>query len=317
MRRRITFAVLLITALAIYVTLRLSTEEQQPKPGRIVNEAYEYARRAGPPGSTAFTVAFRKRVAEQAGQREFAALDSRPIEGNPTFRENVAKGAKPPVNDDICVFEGVPVMTNDFDNAVAVLSVGGSVECSGFAIEPRKIVTAEHCITGAAQVSEGNAVTKAGLRNVTGRARFAGADVGLLFLDNDVTMLSDPIATTAEIDGASLLRIVGFGKTEVGTKSKKVYADVGIATWRCDKPNEMTTFGCIAPNEMVADDKTHHADSCEGDSGGPAFVKTSTGRAIGAIVKKSALGRNCIDGSIYVRLDTKGLDDFFKNAKPE
>jgi Trypsin len=283
----------------------------------IARRALEAAYKAGKPGSVEFTVAYRRVAATLTGQHEFAGLPPRKIELDPTFTRNVGEtlGARP----EILIFHGTPVIDNSFDSTVAVLGRMGEVHCSGFVIAPRKIVTAGHCVDDATRIAEGNVLLGTlSVRNVIGRAVFGQADVGLLFLDSNVsTATFERMAGTDTIDGTSSLRVVGYGEDEVGTMGVKAFADVNIASYRCDGQGDATKWGCTAPFELVADDKTYHADTCQGDSGAPAFVGFGAARRVAAIVKSSvAFGTNCVDGSIYTRGDASGLDDFLQNGTP-
>lgn len=271
-------------------------------PRQIVDRALDDARKAGAPGSVPFTVEFRKSMAELTHQREFASLPPRQIELDPDFRVNLAKTVAR--KEDTYIFRGVQITTNEFDNAVALLNADGRVDCSGFALTQRKIVTAGHCVDSAVQVAEGNVISGGvPILPITGRAKYGAADVGIVFLDQDVSAMTlDPLASTSEIDASSRLRVVGYGQNESGTRGLKAQADAVILSYRCDRPGDPGNYGCMAPVELIADGK-EHSETCRGDSGGPAFVEQSGARKVAAIIKSGVRGQDCVNGSIYVRLD--------------
>jgi V8-like Glu-specific endopeptidase len=291
-------------------------------PQQIVDKAVVEARKAGAPGTTEFTVNLRRNIALLSGQQEFADLAPRPIEMDLAFQVNLARSLRrgKDQREDLYIFRGAQVTTSEFDNAVAVIDSSNSVACSGFAIAPRKIVTSGHCVDDAEKIVEANVVSLGvPTRGVAGRAKFSAADVGLLFLEGDVsTAILDPLADSAEIDAAKDLQVVGFGKDENGSKGRKARADVIIATHRCDRPDDMTRYGCMAPFELVADSKQHQSDTCAGDSGGPAFINDSQSavRKVAAIVKGGVRGRDCEQGSIYVRLDGSDIASWLQSASP-
>ena len=195
----------------------------------------------------------------------------------------------------------------------------GDVWCTGFAVCRRKVVTAAHCAPDATHVAEGDEVP--GGRTpiaVIGSAIFPGADVGLLFLVSDLaTRSQELLATTAQIDASTVLRVVGYGADGHGRVGVKSFGDVAIATLHCDRPDDAARFGCTAPYELVAVDESRGVDTGARDSGGPAFVGKGRSRRVAAIVKGSvARGRGCVDGSIYTRADAAGLEEWIRSARP-
>jgi len=305
----LTFVVCLTT------TRSISRPELELSPREINQQAYDAARKVGEPGSVAFTVAFRRNVARLNGDEVFANAPSREIELGLTYRTNVLKGLERFA--DIRGFHAKAIPVTGFESVVAIFNTSGELSCTGFAIEKRKIVTAGHCVDDADEVLEGK--TTIGARHIPvarGKGKkFGLADVGVLFLDEDVsTSTFFPRATTAELDTASHLHAMGFGLTESGTQGENKSIDVAIATLHCDQPGDQKRFGCTPPFELVADDPKNHSDSCKGDSGGPAFVDPKKPDRIGAIIRKGANGKDCVDGTIYVRLDSREVDDFINNA---
>lgn len=320
MNRR--FAVALSLALGIAATRsqpgRSAPSEPDLSPREINQRAYSAAVKAGTPGSVEFTVAFRKSVAKLTGDEEFANAPPRTIERGATYRTNLVEGLRR--FDSIMQFHASAVPEKGFESVVAIFNRSGKLTCTGFAIEKRKVVTAGHCLADAKEVVEGTS-TIGGRRIHIGDGKlFDLADVGLLFLDDDVSATTFfPRASTSEIDAATVtqLHAMGFGLTESGTHGKNKSIDVTIETKHCDRPGDHNQFDCQPPFELVADDPKNHMDSCQGDSGGPAFTDPASPNRIGAIIKKGVKGLDCVEGTIYVRLDSKEVGDFIdKTTRP-
>jgi secreted trypsin-like serine protease len=186
------------------------------------------------------------------------------------------------------------------------------------------VITAGHCDEGNCvdTVIVGNDINQPG-RTVKVKKSIRNKGFDSTTLTDDLTMLiledsiSDvkprPIAQGAEVDDAFSLELVGFGKTETNGVGKKFVVEVTIATPSCSA-DDSSGFGCHQNQEIVAGGNGH--DSCNGDSGGPAYVKTSSGVKLAGATSRATSNAvaNCGDGGIYVRLD-RFLDWIQKTAK--
>jgi secreted trypsin-like serine protease len=213
---------------------------------------------------------------------------------------------------------GTKAGPQEFLDCVAVGGEGGFC-CTGTLVGPRVVVTAGHCFGEcSSQVLVGDDVRKKGqvvrvkkaVRHPDWDPNTLANDLTVLVLEQDVTGVTPrPIADGSQIDAATALLLVGFGNTDpqstrgFGVK-RKVFAP--IATTSCGDPAAQGRFGCNADKEVVAGAPFLNRDSCNGDSGGPAYVLDAQGRAFVAAATSRATSeasRPCGDGGIYVRLD--------------
>jgi len=209
---------------------------------------------------------------------------------------------------------GATTKPGEFPDVVAVLSDEGA--CSGTLIAPDLVLTAGHCI--------GIAPTRV-VVNTLDYGRPGGEeiavlrahaypdwettyDVGLVVLARPATA-AKPRAIARACSGKTIaqhqLRIVGFGLIDPagrGDNTRLHAAMIGVDDPRCTEAP-----GCnvdVAPDgEFSAGG--HGTDSCFGDSGGPAFVRTPSGLAVLGVVSRGMdlPGRPCGNGGIYVRAD--------------
>ncbi len=229
---------------------------------------------------------------------------------DPTFIKNTAQL----IRDQNRIVGGVP--TKDFPDCVAVGAVSQWC-CTGTLIAKNVVLTAGHCQGGCSSrifigtnVNAGgeivdvlNAVrhpdyNKSGLHN----------DITVLILKRDVvTIKPRKFATAAIIDKAASVRAVGFGNTDPHSTTGygiKRMVDVPVASASCsaDAP---TRYGCDAGLELVAGAPFLNKDSCNGDSGGPIYVKSGSQWFLAAATSRATVDstRPCGDGGIYVRVD--------------
>jgi endonuclease G len=135
-------------------------------------------------------------------------------------------------------------------------------------------------------------------------------DVTLLTLESAAATEPIPVVRDCAlgdlVDGAAV-EIVGFGTTDQwGTQSSHVL--VGARTTLTDADCSQEGVGChedVQPGgELIAGGDG--VDTCEGDSGGPLYLWTSTGEPVLAGVTSRAVSPAdppCGNGGIYTRLD--------------
>ena len=119
-------------------------------------------------------------------------------------------------------------------------------------------------------------------------------------------------ATSEEVANADRVELVGFGNTNptgtlgFGTK-RQVNVPMNVVR---KNPNEdlsaaETTLGFNSFSEFVAGRKGSGKDSCNGDSGGPAYVFVDNERRLAGATSRATdeANNSCGDGGIYVRVD--------------
>jgi hypothetical protein len=223
------------------------------------------------------------------------------------------------------VWGGLPTL--GYLNTVVV--TGGSGLCSGTVIAKNAVLTAQHChcdgvnqfvATGSTFDGQhpGIPIAKSTPMKKCDQPVSAEADVALLILrdDLDASVVPATFASSARIDNARSVRLVGFGRDTNGNVGQKLFVDVPMASTSCSgtvKRNDGTAvsdsayYGCNKGFELVAGAALLNKDTCNGDSGGPAFVRDAAGNDYLAAATSRAVAypsaRPCGDGGVYVRVD--------------
>jgi secreted trypsin-like serine protease len=213
---------------------------------------------------------------------------------------------------------GEPVSADAPDDPAAYRATGaffvrpfGSafLECTGTAIAPRVVVTAAHCVTN---------LSKKRLQFTLNRDATA-APVGA-----SVTVLRAYVHPDYDLRSTGSMHDIALAELEAPLESSSferlLSAAEASAALRPDGDVELVGYGANArlPEKTAkratirplrADEMTiggpGEPQSCEGDSGGPAFVLNGRGaRRIAGIVSRSANdATECVDGSIDTRVD--------------
>ncbi len=227
------------------------------------------------------------------------------------------------------VYGGLP--TKQFPNTVAL---SGKGLCTGVVVGKNAVLTAQHCICDGATESVfvgadilGNGdeykVKSTAVMKACGSPKASMADVGIIFTENAFRDPVEPakMASPTQIDRATTLRAVGFGRTEDNVSGRKMMVDLPVASPNCTgvvqipggSASDTIYYGCNAHFELVAGQPLLGKDTCNGDSGGPLFVedkdpttgaKTFSLAAITSRAVETPGMAACGDGGIYVRVDS-------------
>jgi secreted trypsin-like serine protease len=201
---------------------------------------------------------------------------------------------------------GIP--SPDFPDCVAVGTASGWC-CSGTLVAPNVVVTAAHCVAGGCsqRIFVGEDVAFPGDGQVIG-VRDAVAhpgyrppggvnDLAVLILSEEAEVRPRGIADATALRAAATVRLAGYGNTDAlssGGYGRRRIVDVPIAS---TDPK----YGADQQTEFVAGAPFLDRDSCNGDSGGPAYVQAGDDWYLaGATSRATASSRRpCGDGGIY------------------
>jgi secreted trypsin-like serine protease len=202
--------------------------------------------------------------------------------------------------------------TRQFPDCVAVGSARGWC-CTGTLVAANLVVTAAHCPVDddcAHRVMFGFDTSPSG----GGRVMQVAAvhvhpdyidegpnDLAALVLERDArTAPPRRLATNEQLAQARTVRLVGFGFTDtMGTHGYGIKREVDVPV-ASDDP----AFGADPAVEFVAGKPALERDSCNGDSGGPAYVEHDGAWLLAGATSRAILNaiRPCGDGGIYARM---------------
>lgn len=236
----------------------------------------------------------------------FRPLENDAFRSNPLFVENTLELIK----EDNAVFGGKE--TTGFPACVAV-GDGMVWDCSGTLIAPNLVLTAQHCLDDGYVLVGPNIWTGDKVR-VINRVLYNPYDnhtnlndLKILILEKNIDVSPSPLASKEMIDGAKFVWVVGFGSDDMngqGGSGIKRYAQVTIATHLCTV-FDADEHRCNVGDEFVALDKEHDRDTCNRDSGGPAYVQVGDQYYLAGVTSRAVKDRRqrCGYGGIYVRVD--------------
>ncbi|MGH9350537.1 MAG: trypsin-like serine protease [Vicinamibacterales bacterium] len=328
-------------ALALAVAQAQTPETQREEARRNAEAAANFARAFGPEGSEAYASAFRQALEiayafplvppGPGGRKELRSAGGLGgVDQDERYRKNLAAMLQDTSEK---IWGGVRVRPGEYADAVAVQGNGGI--CTGTLIAPDAVITAAHCycagvtqrVVIGSSTTSGESVKVA--RSVSrlscpvDLSTMPKGDLALLFLERKVSATPRRLARGEWINEAVSVRAVGFGRTEDPVDEPtgiKRQVDVPVASPHCNGHvntgsgpiADASYYGCGAGVEIVAGMPLLDRDSCNGDSGGPVYIRRPDGReflagATSRAVVRAGL-RPCGDGGIYARVDGPAVE---------
>lgn len=214
------------------------------------------------------------------------------------------------------VVGGTPARSADWPDVVAVLGRDGL--CTGTLIAPDVVLTAGHCIdiqpiavvTHADRLEPGAPAEAIDVKWSRAYPAWQDTfDVGVLVLEHVARGAPRAIASAClanqQLATKAPVTVVGYGLVTEDASDDNTRlnaARLAVTDPFCEhSPGCQQSAGARA--EFVAGG--HGADSCFGDSGGPAYLATADGFALAGVVSRGldVPGLPCGQGGIYVRAD--------------
>jgi endonuclease G len=220
---------------------------------------------------------------------------------------------------------GMPVQPGEYPECCLVgelYSDGGiSWFCTGVLIHPRLVLTARHCVkpnhtfvVGLNTINQ-NVLSTAEKITVKKVVAHNDYDMAVLVLSQEAQTRPVAIATVDETNDSGSVTLVGFGSDSlsgtIGFGRKRVVTTTINSMRRAvtdDLDADEIRYQYESDYEFVAGGGGH--DSCNGDSGGPAYISVNGVLKVAGLTSRPTKGyiNPCGEGGIYTRVD--GLQDF-------
>ena len=214
------------------------------------------------------------------------------------------------------VVEGIAVGSKQYRDVVAIRFGEKGWDCSGTIIAPTLVLTADHCLREGNPtlvffgdtVKRGRDSIKVDLppiryKNPLDSDKSAAGHrdrpmVVRLTRNAPSDIIRSPLLYSGELFSGLEARVVGFGYSDVHASvgdGIKRYGDVRIESHECNG-----SFPQCELTELTA--RGDKVDTCEGDSGGPLFVRGPSGLWQLAGITSRGLGSGrCGQGGIYMQ----------------
>ena len=195
---------------------------------------------------------------------------------------------------------------------------GSAGLCSGTLVAPAKVLTAAHCLEGAASIDIYYGAT-------TDKFAFSGSsgwnidpnyktlangsklnDVGIVHTNKVINLPSMPILASSAPQAGQRIAIFGFGVTSGSVE------DYGLL-----RAGAMTIAGVDA-ERIYANYEASGSDVCPGDSGGPMVLQVGNQQTV-AGTTSYASSTSCSVGSqsVFMNLQSPSVQSFLRSVAPD
>lgn len=219
------------------------------------------------------------------------------------------------------IINGVPVAVGVGTQIVPVsisYTNGEQGLCTGTALSDYAVLTAAHCLVEATNITistNGRSVTVTSTHIAPGF--FEDLSIGAIFNDVAVIRTKEPLGTGAlAVLGSRApalnesIQIYGYGLDQSGNFGSLL--------------NGAMTLSLVTPNHLFANFDGRGANTCSGDSGGPALanITDAAGNFVGiavAGITSSGTRDDCQKGdtTLFTNLSEPGLISFILSVAPE
>ena len=313
----------LTEVVAAQAVVRETPAEPAPPTTRSTRARSATARRAEPVEDT--TAPDDERVQRMVEAVPDAMKDAvRAFARTVNMQYDVARGviAVPPPSELERIVGGNRVQTGAIPSCVCI---GSATDwfCTGVVVAPQVVLTAAHCGGDITRILIGDEVTPSPRGRIVAVRRAIvhpsyrrdprnENDINVLILDTLAAIPPSRVATAAQLGAATTVHLVGFGYNDpqlpkgFGTKRE---VKVPMGPVKRSDADDLTAFenltGFHAQYEFVAGRKGLGKDTCNGDSGGPAYVDTNSGPVVAGLTSRATRDADvpCGAGGIYVRVD--------------